>query len=112
MDVDEQHTSSDSQGSALSHRRPPAHQSVSLLHDTPRLSPRHRRTRQKPAVRFTPDISATSQPVDPEKNGSGESSNAEKWFEKSNNNVKMRVAELDDSKLPPESPNIFLSKNS
>ncbi|KAE9970451.1 hypothetical protein EG328_006278 [Venturia inaequalis] len=100
MDVDDQNTSSDSQDSALGHRRPPAHQSVSLLH-SPRPSPTHRRVRQKPAVGFAADISARlSQSACPEKNSSGESSNAEKWFEKSNNDVKTRAVGLDDNDPP------------
>jgi len=43
--------------------------------------------------------SRASQPLYPEKNSSGESSNAEKWFENSNNNVKTRAAAVDDSKI-------------
>ncbi|TLD35349.1 frequency clock protein [Venturia nashicola] len=100
LDVEDQKTASDSQASALSHRRPPAHQSVSLLH-SPRPSLHQRRIRQKPAVGFASDISVRlSQPTCAEKNSSGESSNAEKWFEKSNNNVKPGAAELDDNDPP------------
>ncbi|QDS77985.1 hypothetical protein FKW77_002091 [Venturia effusa] len=101
LDVEDRNTSSDSQSSAMSHRRPPAHQSVSLMH-SPRSAPHHvRRARQKSDMGFATAVNARlSQPVDAAKNSSGESSNAEKWFEKSNNNVKTRAAELDDNDSP------------
>jgi hypothetical protein len=110
MDVEEQNLSSDSQSSITRQhsRRPLAHKSVSLLH-SPRASQHQAcRHRQKPVVDFTAGSdSILSQPIYPEKNSSGESSNAEKWFEKSNNNVKTRAAVLDDSKTSSHR-NIFI----
>ncbi|KIW03058.1 uncharacterized protein PV09_05707 [Verruconis gallopava] len=100
-------------------RRPPAHRSVSLKHSSRGNSPQsdeeqppfplvnsEARGRTPVSNRANLDSCLSSIPVAPDKNtSSGESSNAEKWFEKSNNNVRTGSAELMDNDPPFFLPN-------
>ncbi|KAK5138051.1 hypothetical protein LTR08_005849 [Meristemomyces frigidus] len=84
-----------SMGGALRHqhpRRPPAHRSVSLIHSPAPSSPpieRERSEYSSASERSSSQDPVQFPPVDSpaEMNSSCESSNAEQWFEKSNNNV-------------------------
>ncbi|KAF4549044.1 putative frequency clock protein [Elsinoe fawcettii] len=111
MDVDSSSNNSLSSGS-LHPRRPPAHKSVSLLH-----SPRAVRARS-----HEPGVGPIAQPPEPikrpssspsslkplvGKDDSGESSNAEKWFEKSNNHASRNSTSFVDN-----SPPFFLQNSS
>ncbi|KAG8622988.1 hypothetical protein KVT40_007964 [Elsinoe batatas] len=111
MDVDTSSTNSLSSGGPHP-RRPPAHQSVSLLH-----SPRALRARS-----YEPGVGPASHPPEPikrpssspsslkplvGKDDSGESSNAEKWFEKSNNHASRNSTSFVDN-----SPPFFLQNSS
>ncbi|GAM86590.1 hypothetical protein ANO11243_046040 [Dothideomycetidae sp. 11243] len=93
-------------------RRRPAHESVSLVHKRP----------ESRARTHSPDAAAVSQPNNsearpstspsslealPGKNSSGESSNAEKWFEKSNNHATGTSPSFAD-----DSPPFFLQNSS
>lgn len=88
-------------------RRPPAHRSVSLVH-----SPRYKRARtdsslQGPVPSAQPSESISRPSTSPSsllphvgKDDSGESSNAEKWFDKSNNDTQGRKASYADNDPP------------
>ncbi|KAF2402458.1 hypothetical protein EJ06DRAFT_474125 [Trichodelitschia bisporula] len=94
-------------------RRPPAHKSVSLLH-TPKdaipssqLHPRRQRHGHGHGPKPTPTTLHVNEepniefrPPPQKYTSSGESSNAEKWFEKSNNNVQPGQAALMDNEPP------------
>lgn len=95
------------QGESLHPRRPPAHRSVSLLH-----SPKTKGS-AKGGSASTSDsdgldkISSGAEtgespgsPRLPGKDSSGESSNAEKWFEKSNNEVRGNTSSFVDNEPP------------
>ena len=92
-------------------RRPPAHKSVSLLHASRTNNPQLDDSIQAQADgakkqgqtsvgnRANLNPISSSLPAVPDKSGSsGESSNADKWFEKSNNNPRSGSADLMDSK--------------
>jgi hypothetical protein len=93
-------------------RRPPAHKSVSLIHSrgsSPMSaeSPKRKRQRTPASTKANPgspvsdEQTSSDVPAQPGKSGSsGESSNAEKWFEKSNNNVRSGSADLMDNDPP------------
>lgn len=87
-------------------RRPPAHRSVSLRHS---LSP-HPETKPSSTTRLqhrsrVPSSNQANPPSsndsNPEirKESSGESSNAEKWFERSNNDVQANTSNVSDGTL-------------
>lgn len=90
------------QGSAFSSRRPPAHNSVSLRHSSPKSGPvsaldnfksQHaiassgRISTQTEAASSGDDSPSSLRPLNG-KGSSGESSNADKWFDQSNNAVR------------------------
>ena len=79
-------------------RRPPAHRSVSLLHSSQTTS-----GEDESAVGSTQANPSSSPPSKhgAQKHSSGESSNAEYWFEKNNNNVNATPAAFVDSKHIP-----------
>jgi hypothetical protein len=94
--------------------RPPAHRSVSLIHTSrantpqpdpvPAVSAVTGRKQYKGRIPVSNRVNlgstiSSSIPPNPGKTGSsGESSNAEKWFQRSNNNVRTGSADLMDSK--------------
>jgi hypothetical protein len=88
--------------SASHPRRPPAHKSVSLLHGASGKTPHPEKFRGKillpNRVDLSPSSSSIPTPSDNKTGSSGESSNADKWFEKTNNNVRTRSTDLMDSK--------------
>jgi len=82
-------------------RRAPANKSVSLLHSTYPHGRRVRHGQAGPAsIQANPLPTSSSKP-NPQKDSSGESSNADKWFESSNNNVPDVTSTLVDSTLVP-----------
>ncbi|KAK8206761.1 hypothetical protein M8818_004595 [Zalaria obscura] len=112
-------------------RRPPAHRSVSLLHSPKREStsiatatkvPQPSAKQAQPRSNSDSSDSSLKPPIS--KDDSGESSNADKWFEKSNNNVSGNAASFTDSKhtvfqvhdqtslTAPDSPPFFLRNSS
>ncbi|KAF2753605.1 hypothetical protein EJ05DRAFT_514569 [Pseudovirgaria hyperparasitica] len=107
--------------SAYASRRPPAHKSVSLLHSTPstsklspsRLHDKHRKTssvtsQQPPqSIVANPPSSSPSSVRQPKQNSSGESSDAGRWFETSNNDVCQR-----NDFSPDNDPPFFLRNSS
>lgn len=95
--------------SGASHpRRAPAHRSVSLLH-SPRKRPVPPPKRSdssgdsdppdsRPSRKSGKDSPSSLQPLG--RNSSGESSNAENWFDKSNNDVQDTTAAFNDNETP------------
>jgi hypothetical protein len=87
-------------------RRPPAHRSVSLLHSPPKkettAARRSDSSSDSELLSRSRDSSQNSpsslQPLG--RNSSGESSNAEKWFEQSNNQVRDTSASFVDNEPP------------
>ncbi|KAK4498475.1 hypothetical protein PRZ48_011133 [Zasmidium cellare] len=89
-------------------RRPPAHRSVSLLHSPRRKPPPARDPSDSSSDGAIPstrkvngsnsDSPSSLQPLG--RDSSGESSNAEKWFEKSNNEVRDNSASFADNDPP------------
>ncbi|KAF2158051.1 hypothetical protein K461DRAFT_318050 [Myriangium duriaei CBS 260.36] len=93
-------------------RRPPAHQSVSLVHNrsasrarshSPGIGPTH----QPPEPIKRPSSSPSSLKPLIGKDDSGESSNADRWFEKSNNHASRNSTSFVD-----DSPPFFLQNSS
>jgi hypothetical protein len=85
---------------AMKHRRPPPQQSLSLLHEKQRISPIHSdssRQSQRPNLSDGTDSPSSLRPG---KESSGESSNAEKWFDKSNNEVHEHSTSFADDEPP------------
>src|SRR4051812_13840903 len=89
-------------------RRPPAHKSVSLRHSPPAGQPSHGSYRPQPTSVSSPNAPASDRANPPStlsakttvnKQSSGESSDAGKWFENTNNNALQSNASFVDSGL-------------
>jgi hypothetical protein len=84
-------------------RRRPAIKSVSLLHSrkSPESSQGPRSSEDEPLKSSRPADRPTTMPVRPayHKNSSGESSNTERWFERSNNKVDTGTIDFADGML-------------
>ena len=97
-------------------RRPPAHQSVSLRHSPPAsgLPPKAPTFYEPPTTSLESPNAAASNRANPpssespkvqsNKHSSGESSDAGRWFESSNNAALQTNASFADSELPPHLP--------
>lgn len=82
-------------------RRPPAYRSLSLLHNKRKTSPNDRSDSSGNSQRLnTSDGTDSPSSLRPGKESSGESSNADKWFEKSNNEVRDQSTSFADDEPP------------
>lgn len=79
-------------------RRPPAHESVTLRHCRRPLDMLDREATSTPTSGRSMYAQADAPSLVDRKHSSNESSNAEKWFERWNNDVRVKPGRSDDSR--------------